>query len=603
MSMRLAGFALLLMVATVPTALGSEHPGNVYVVGEPVRVSVPQTWTEWRAVDIDGKEVGTGAATSGAAELGKLPVGYYEVRPKEGGERITAGVVAKSTPVDDTPIALDAAMSWFYSEPEQIRDACTLAKLAGVKWVRDRASWPELQPERGKWAGESRYERAMRIQHEEGLKILQVNHASPPWATANGSHFPDDLGLVYDFYKGLATRWLELADAIEPWNEPDIIEFGGHTGCEIASFQKAAYLGLRAADPQKPVCATVFAIDRPETLGEYGANEMYPYFDRYDLHHYVKFPDYPRAYGRHRATSAGRPMWTTEFNLPVIWADEKTKEPSEEELRFQSNRVGKAFALALHEGMEKGFYFILGDYVERNLQYGLIHKDFTPRPAYVAFAAVGRLLNGAKPIGQVNLGDDKLFAYAFKTQVDGEARETIVAWSETKPTVVEFANAQRGYDVYGRELPQPAKPELTRSTVFIVLPPGGSNALKIEPPPAKPRRLEKPACPVVLQLVGKTDFKQSAFVLDDKRQLNLIAYNFGTKPATGRLVIQGGQLKDDGDVQIGAGGRKEQAIVVDGNGPVTLRLDLAEELGSAIVSARVVATTQPVATPATGAAK
>jgi hypothetical protein len=296
-------------------------------------------------------------------------------------------------------------------------------------------------------------------------------------------------------------------------------------------------------------------------------------------------------------------MWTTEFNLPVIWADEKTKEPSEEELRFQSNRVGKAFALALHEGMEKGFYFILGDYVERNLQYGLIHKDFTPRPAYVAFAAVGRLLNGAKPIGQVNLGDDKLFAYAFKTQVDGEARETIVAWSETKPTVVEFANAQRGYDVYGRELPQPAKPELTRSTVFIVLPPGGSNALKIEPPPAKPRRLEKPACPVVLQLVGKTDFKQSAFVLDDKRQLNLIAYNFGTKPATGRLVIQGGQLKDDGDVQIGAGGRKEQAIVVDGNGPVTLRLDLAEELGSAIVSARVVATTQPVATPATGAAK
>ena len=106
-----------------------------------------------------------------------------------------------------------------------------------------------------------------------------------------------------------------LADAIEPWNEPDIELFGGHTGCEIASFHKAAYLGLKAGNPQQPVCGTVFAIDRPETLDEFGANEVYPYFDRYDLHHYVGLDAYPRAYGRHRKISGGRPMWTTEFNL------------------------------------------------------------------------------------------------------------------------------------------------------------------------------------------------------------------------------------------------------------------------------------------------
>jgi hypothetical protein len=588
MSTRSAAVGLLIVTmlsAAARIAFGSEHPGNIYVAGEAVRVSVPQGWTDWRAVDVDGEEVGAGAVNHGVAELGKLPIGYYELRPKAGGERVTAGVVAKSTPVDDTPVALDAAMSWFYSEPEQIKGACTLAKLAGVRWVRDRASWPELQPQRGQWAGGSRYERSMRIQHEEGLKILQVNHASPPWASTNGSHFPEDLRDVYAFYKGLATRWRDLADAIEPWNEPDIIEFGGHTGCEIASFQKAAYLALKAADPDKPVCATVFAIDRPETLDEYGANEVYPYFDRYDLHHYIKFPDYPRAYGRHRAISAGRPMWTTEFNLPVIWADEKTKEPSDEELRFQSNRVGKAFALALHEGMEKGFYFILGDYVERNLQYGIIHKDFTPRPAYVAFAAVGRLLNGAKPIGRVNLGDDKLFAYAFATQVDGEARETIVAWSETQPTVVEVANAERGYDVYGRDLSQPTRPRLARETVFIVLPPGGSKGLKIEPPPAKPPRLEKTASPLVLQLIGKTDFKHSAFVLDETRQLKLVAYNFGDKPARGTLRVEGGRLlKDPGEFAIGAGDQKEVTIIADGDKPVTVRMEGPDP---AIVSARV----------------
>ena len=36
----------------------------------------------------------------------------------------------------------------------------------------------------------------------------------------------------------------------EPWNEPDIDVFGGHTGAEIASLQKAAWLGLKAGNPR-----------------------------------------------------------------------------------------------------------------------------------------------------------------------------------------------------------------------------------------------------------------------------------------------------------------------------------------------------------------
>ena len=275
-----------------------------------------------------------------------------------------------------------------------------------MKWVRDRSSWPEIETARGTWAGDTRYERAMRIQHDEGLKILQVNHISPLWASKDTKHFPDDLRDVYRFYQGLAKRWHGLADAIEPWNEPDIEPFGGHTGCEIASFQKAAYLGLKAGDPKLPVNEAVFAIDRPETLDEFGANEVYPYFDRYDLHHYIKLQDFARAYGRHRAVSGGRPIWTTEFNLNIFWSDEKTKELSEEDLRIQSYRVSKAFAKSLYEGTQKAFYFIFGHYVEQRIVYGLVHTDLTPRPAYVAFAAVGRLLNAAEPIGRVDLGDE-----------------------------------------------------------------------------------------------------------------------------------------------------------------------------------------------------
>ena len=189
----------------------------------------------------------------------------------------------------------------------------------------------------------------------------------------------------------------------------------------------------------------------------------------------------------------------------VNWADEKTHEPSDEDLRIQGYRVSKVFATALHEGVEKAFYFILGHYVERSLQYGLVHTDLTPRPAYVAFAAVGRFLNDAKPIGRVDLGDEKLKAYVFRTQVDGAERETLVAWSETKQTKVSVQPAATVYDYLGREMPRRKRVRLTRAPVFMVLPPGGSKELTVEPPPAKAAWQDGKACPVVLQLIGKGD--------------------------------------------------------------------------------------------------
>jgi hypothetical protein len=575
--------SVLLMLVHVAGA--SEHPGNVYLVGDEVRVALPVEWAEWRAIDIDNNEVGRGTLQNGVAVLGKLRIGYYEVRNEEGPERITAAVLPKIAASETTPIAIDAAMSWFYSDPERIRDACKLCRMAGVTWVRDRSSWPEIETARGTFAGETRYERAMRIQHEMGLKVLQVNHISPPWATANPARFVEDLRDVHAYYRGLSERWRGLADAIEPWNEPDIDLFGGHTGAEIASFHKAAALGLRAGNPTQPVCGTVFALDRPEILEEFGANEVYPYFDRYNLHHYIGLHRYPEAYGRHRAVSGGRPMWTTEFNLMVNWADEKTHEPSDEDLRVQGYRVAKVFSCALHEGVEKAFYFILGHYVERTLQYGLVHTDLTPRPAYVAFAAVGRLLNDAQPIGRVDLGKDKLKAYVFRTIVDGAQRETVVAWSEMQPTKVPVGSAEMVYDYLGREMSRRQRVLLTRAPIFLVLPSSGSKELTVVPPPAKAKWLEGDACPVVMQLIGEGDEKQSAFLIDKLKELRLVAYNFGDKTVSGTVTMEGA-VGEPGSVELAPGSRAEGTIRTEEPGKITVRLDMGDA-GSAIVSARV----------------
>ena len=58
--------------------------------------------------------------------------------------------------------------------------------------------------------------------------------------------------------------------------------FGGHTGCEIASLQKASYLGLKAGNPNVIVCEAVFATtvsSAPANLGSLvlGVNGSYTY--------------------------------------------------------------------------------------------------------------------------------------------------------------------------------------------------------------------------------------------------------------------------------------------------------------------------------------
>ena len=233
----------------------------------------------------------------------------------------------------------------------------------------------------------------------------------------------------------------------------------------------------------------------------------------------------------------------------------------------------------------KAFYFILGHYVERNLQYGLVHTDLTPRPAYVAFAAVGRLLNAAEPIGRVDLGDEKLKGFVFRTVVDGAAGETLVVWSEMKPTTVKFPSAEETYDYLGRKMTNARKVELTRAPIFLLLPRGGSKALTVVTPPEKAKWVDGKPCPVVLQLLGNGDLKQSAFQLDETNELKLVVYNFGDKLVRGQLSIQGAATATR-EIGLMPGATAEQKIKVVGADKVMVKFDVGDA-GHAIVTANV----------------
>ncbi len=554
---------------TIPKPLAA-HPGNIFLAGEVVSVPLPAVATgRWRAVDYDQKDIGQGTVENGRAKLGVLPVGYYEISGEGAlaSNHVYVGVIEPlraPTPMD-SPIGIDVALAWCFPR-EQWDAAISLCQLAGMNRVRDRMSWPEIEPQRGEFAEHTRYDDSLKMQSDAGLQVLQVNHVAAPWANTNDTkRVPPDLRDIYNTYRELARRWKGDIVAFEPWNEADINDFGGHTGDEMASLQKAAYLALKAGNPDLPVCQNVFAIRRLTTLRNFNENKAWAYFDNFDVHHYEPLTNYAKMYEDYRSVSAGKPIWTTECNMTVEWSgDEQRKEPNEENLRIQSERVAKIYAMTIHEGVKAVFYFMLPHYSERKIQYGVIHPDLTPRPAYLSVVAAGRLLAGAERLGQVDAKDPRVQGYLFAAKPDGKEKDVLVIWANDegefelpKAPVACFDHLGRQKTVEGKTL------KFTRAPLFVELAKGSRPALL--PLPKLMPLLKGKAWPIVLQAVMPPEdiaLMKSAYKMPagSTNTVPVFVYNFGKSKAHGKLsvIAPEGWTKDfTEDVEIAPGERKE----------------------------------------------
>jgi len=197
---------------------------------------------------------------------------------------------------------------------------------------------------------------------------------------------------------------------------------------QMCSWQKAAWLGFKAGAPEVIVgWNATAAVPTPAHTEGALANETWPCFDTYNIHTYDWSHAYADLWKPAREAAAGRPLWITEAdrgtphlkNAP--WFDQ---EPRLE--RLKAEWMAQAYASSLFAGAQRHFHFILGNYQEPNgVQFGLLRLDLTPRPAYVALAAVGRCLAGARPLGRWQPGQD-VQVYAFRARPDGVERDVFV---------------------------------------------------------------------------------------------------------------------------------------------------------------------------------
>jgi len=563
---------------SIPHTLPS-HPGNIYLAGEKIIVAAPPGEADtWRAVDYENKVAAKGRFNNGMAEVGTLPVGWYKVVRGVGHvtNRVFLAVIEPlraPTPLS-SPIDIDVAMAWFFPK-EKMGEVANLCQLAGINRVRDRLLWDPLEPKRGEFSPPSnQYDFSAQIQTAAGLQVMQVAHVSASWANPKAKRFPPDLRDIHRFYREMAKRWQGQVLAFEPWNEPDIAVFGGHTGSEMASVQKAAYLGLKAGNPQVIACLIPFAIRRAATLADFQANDAAPYFDTYNFHHYEPLENYPPLYAAHRAVSAGKPMWVSECSVHIKWrGDENLKELGEEDLRLQSERLAKTYTLAIHEGAQAVFYFMLPHYTESKLQYGLLRPDLTPRPGFVSLAAVGRLLADAKPLGRLQVKNDAIQGYLFRAAPDGKPADVLVLWSDDGATYDLAKPPIAAFDHLGRPLIFTNNSvALSRAPVYVLSAEGARPTLV--PPPAPPKASPgKPGNIVLQALLPEEDvvLEKSGYRMqpDRTKTIPVFLYNFGPSAARGRFMVTapaGWKAALQGEIEIAPGDRKEIALTLTGNG-------------------------------------
>jgi hypothetical protein len=317
----------------VPVPL-PDHPGNVFLEAEEVGIAWPEEQppisTHWRLLDDQHEIVRAGALPPRSAEggnvlqLGALAIGWYRVElgTAEHPERnwTTLAVLRKlKAPVPaGSPVAVDSAAAWFARDDvAQQKRLASLAALAGVSWVRDRLRWREIQPEPGALTEPTTtYDTSARAHHDAGLQVLQVFHDTPPWAREHGStsgQFAPDLRHVHSLARRLAGRFQGRVAAWEPWNEANVASFGAHTVDQMCSWQKAAWLGFKAGDPDLMVgWNATAAVPTPAHTEGVLANETWPYFDTYNIHTYDWSHAYADLWKPAREAASGRPIWITE---------------------------------------------------------------------------------------------------------------------------------------------------------------------------------------------------------------------------------------------------------------------------------------------------
>jgi hypothetical protein len=148
-----------------------------------------------------------------------------------------------------------------YNDP-----AAELARMAqgGVHWVRQRASWGEIEPQPGvyDWTAWDRIAEAFAAHPD--IEWVAVLVESPSWSRSSDTPTapPDDPAQFAAFAAAFAARYGAMVDFYQVWDEPNLADAWGlrePRPADYLALLSAAYTAIKAGDSSAAVIAAALA--------------------------------------------------------------------------------------------------------------------------------------------------------------------------------------------------------------------------------------------------------------------------------------------------------------------------------------------------------
>ncbi|MFX1738208.1 cellulase family glycosylhydrolase [Paraburkholderia sp. A1RI_3L] len=320
-----------------------------------------------------------------------------------------------------------------------------LVKQAGFSWIRDELYWQEIEKTPGRFTFPARYDDYVARASQLGLSVLGVldyGNAGVYPDLFNGSTFPmtpQARALFVRYVDAVVRHYGKTITHWEIWNEPDFNRIGYD---RYLALLKDAYHKIKQINPN----ATVISCGGGGSGGGPGADCMVALMKRgglndqdgFSVHPYmtpntpekgyaaqgapipsVSIPStwpYLKRFATDNIKADGRPLqvWITELGWPV-----NPKVPGQDETSQAANVTRSYLLSRRYDSVRVLFWYdFIDDGTDPNNfehNFGLLHHDLSPKPAFVATSVLATTL-GNRRWQSALVDTDDVKAYRYGTQ-------------------------------------------------------------------------------------------------------------------------------------------------------------------------------------------
>lgn len=443
-----------------PARLGAiyypdETPTFRIVVSERDKTkSAPRRQIDCRVFDWLGREVCRRRATDGLLELTPAELGgrfgVFRLVAEMDGEARAESWFARLSSKEVAPCRWIGTQCHFHrwGNPRQVSD---MIAAAGIGIVRDEPLWDCCERVRGVFAAPDGFDAYVDELLARGVKMNMT-------LTYENGIYDNPLDPeAFALFAGWAARhYRGRVDRFEIWNEPQNFCFKKRYGKEreddsawLGKFIELTHLADEAIRMENPDAVVgVTGEDMPELLEKmiaggiaksHNAIAFHPYCHsqpRPEREYFLKdfgsaFRQLARRHGGAERWCITESGWTTYEGVGEYW--QVAGSYPRASLQGQAAYIVRMYLSALEAGCEYACQYDFRDdgprreYTEHN--FGLVHADYTPKPAYGAVAFLTRCVGHLRYVDDLSQRKDECRVAEFASASGEVGGKVLVAWS------------------------------------------------------------------------------------------------------------------------------------------------------------------------------